>query len=141
MIPRRVKNPDYKPIGYAPIAGLKVKVKAYDALAKQYLDYAGEIFEASSGLDTMVADSVLEGLAYIVHAAYDSQACSIPLEDSFHEFVETKTEQWFTSRGCSDWFSKGAAVLFNTSRREVFHILRRKARSGKATLLTRVKVA
>lgn len=138
-IPRRVKVPAYHPIGYEPIEGLKIKHKAYDNLARRYLELADEIFDSSGGLDTVVRDSVAEGLAYIVHAAYDSQACSVGLEDEHHEFVEKKTAEWFTSRGCADWFSQGAAVLFNTSKREIFHIL--KQRRGNITKLTRVKVA
>jgi hypothetical protein len=139
--PRRVRNPEYKPIGYAPIPGLKIKLKAYDRLAKQYLDMAGEIFESSGGLDTCVRDSVATGLAYIVHAAYDSQSCSVNLDNGIdREFIAKKVEEWFTSRGCADWFAHGAAVLFDTSRREVFHILTRKTRRGHK-VLTRVKVA
>lgn len=139
-VPRRVKVTDYKPINYAPISGLKIKVKAYDALAKRYLEAASEIFESSAGLDTMVRDSVAEGLAYIVHAAYDAQACSVELDTpSFHDFIEKKVSEWFSSRGCADWFCEGAAVLFNTSKREVFHIIRRKGKN--CTVLTKVKVA
>lgn len=139
--PRRVKNPEYRPIGYAPIEGVKIRVKAYDRLAKQYLDEAGEIFESSRGLDTAVRDSVCEGLAYIVHAADDAQACSVALDSpSFHEFIEAKTSEWFRSRGCADWFCEAASVLFLTSKREVFHILTRKTKRGNK-VLTRVKVA
>lgn len=138
---RRVTNPDYKPIGYAAIPGLKIKVKAYDRLAKQYLDAAGEIFEASADLDTVVRDSVATGLAYIVHAAYDSQACSVNLDSGTdREFIAKKVEEWFTSRGFADWFARGAAVLFNTSKREVFYILTSKLQRG-VRGLTRVKVA
>ena len=140
-LPRRVKVTDYKPIGYAPIPELKVKVKAYDRLAKQYLDAAGEIFEASGDLDTIVRDTVAEGLAYIVHTAYDCQACSVDLGPaSFHDFVAKKTEEWFTSRGFVEWFAHGAAVLFDSSRREVFHILTTKTNRGHK-VLKRVKVA
>jgi hypothetical protein len=139
--PRRVRVQGPKPIGYAPIPGLKIKVKAYDRLAKQYLDLAGEIFESSGGLDTCVRDSVATGLAYIVHAAYDSQACSVNMDmGTDREFIAKKVEEWFTSRGFVDWFAHGASVLFDTSRREVFHILTTKTRRGHR-VLTRVKVA
>ena len=139
-IGRRVNVHTFKPISYEPIAGLKIKIKAYDALAKQYLDHAQKIFESSSALDTMVRDSVAEGLAYIVHAAYDAQACSVELDSgSFREFIAKKTSEWFQSRGCANWFCEAAAVLFNTSKREVFHIIRRKGKG--CTILTKVKVA
>jgi hypothetical protein len=139
--PQRVRISEFKPIGYAPIPGLKIKVKAYDRLAKQYLDLAGEIFESSTDLDTAVRDSVSTGLAYIVHAAYDSQACSVNLSDaSFHDFVAKKTAEWFASRGFVDWFCHGAAALFDTSRREIFHVVTKRTKRGHR-VLTRVKVA
>ncbi len=139
--PGRVKNPEYRPIGYAPIPNLKIKNKAYDRVAKQYLDAAGELFDASRGLDTVVGDTVLQGLAYIVHTAYDSQACSVNLDTgSFHDFIAKKTAEWFSSRGCAEWFCQGAAALFSTERREVFHTVSSKTRRGHR-VLTRVKVA
>lgn len=128
------------PIGYEPIPGLKIKVKAYDQVAKLYLDRAEEIFKASDGLDTAVRDSVAEGLAFIVHAAYDSQACSVNLDsESFHDFIAKKTSQWFASRDFVDWFCQGAACLFNSSQREVFHTLMLKGKG--VTRMKRVKVA
>jgi hypothetical protein len=138
---RRVTVKVPKPIGYEPIHGLKIKVQAYDREAHRMLDHAQEIFEASAGLDTAVRDSVAEGLAYIVHAAYDSQACSVNLgPESFSDFIEKKTCEWFASRGFADWFCQGASLLFNTSRREVFHFLTRKTKRGHR-VLTKVKVA
>jgi hypothetical protein len=139
-IPRRVKNPEYRPIGYAPIEGLKIKNKAYDGVARQYLEMAGEIFDSCRDLDTTVSDTVLQGLAYIVHTAYDSQACSVGLDTgSFHDFIAKKTAEWFSSRGCAEWFCQGAAALFSTQRREVFHTIETKGKGFRK--LTRVKVA
>jgi len=139
-VPKRQKNPDYKPIGYAPIEGLKVKNKAYDKIAKQYLDAAAELFDACNDLDTVVRDTVCEGLAYIVHTGYDCQACSVNLDvGSFHDFIAKKTAEWFRSRGCAEWFALGAAALFTTERRDVYHTITTKGKGFRR--LTRVKVA
>ena len=132
---RRVKNPDYKPIGYEPISGLKIKDKTIDRLAKQFLDRAGELFEACDSMDTAVRDSVCTGLAYLVNAGYDCQACALDIEQ-FHEFVDKKTAEWFRSRGFAEWFCQGAAALFNSSKPRILQWspVKKASRRGVRTL-------
>jgi hypothetical protein len=113
--PRRVKVGSYNPINYAPIPGLKVKSKRMNELAKYYLERAAELFHVGLDLDTAVRDTVLEGLAYLVHTGYDCQGCAVDIEE-FSEFRRMKTEEWFRSRGCAEWFCVGAGCLFNSSK-------------------------
>ena len=133
--PRRVKNPEYKPIGYAPIPELKLKDKGMEKLAKLYLERAGELFAACDSMDTAVRDSVSEGLAYIVHAGYDCQGCAYDIQQ-FHEFVDKKTREWFESRGFADWFCEAAACGFNSSKPRIlqFSQERKSSRRGARTM-------
>ena len=113
-VPRRVPNPKYKPVGYRQIS--TPKSKRLDKVARELLDAAGGIFKISSDLDTTVRDSVAEGLARIVHAAYDSQALSLCLDlDAFDGFIRSSTEEWFRSRGFAEWFCVGAGNQFQTT--------------------------
>ena len=132
---RRVKRADYKPIGYEPIPHLKVKDKPLERLAKQFLDAAGELFESSDAMDTAVRDEVCTGLAYLVHAGYDSQACALEIEQ-FHDFVDKKTAEWFRSRGFAEWFCIGAACGFNSSKPRILQwsMVRKPSRRGTRTL-------
>jgi hypothetical protein len=143
-VTRRIRNPEYKPVGYAPIPGLKVKSKTMDGLAKLYLDRAGELFAACDSMDTAVRDSVCTGLAYLVNAGYDCQACSVDL-DQFHEFVDSKTAEWFRSRGFAEWFCIGASRLFNSSKPRILQwstVRTKKVRGvGKVKTLKAVEVA
>jgi hypothetical protein len=118
-VPRRVKVSGYKPIDYTPIPGLKIKSKRMDALAKLYLDRAGELYETAGDLDTAVSDTVLEGLAYLVYTGYDCQGCAVDIKE-FSEFRRMKTEDWFRSRGCAEWFCVGAGCLFNSSKPRIW---------------------
>ncbi len=93
------------------------KIPTYDAYARMVLQRCDELFGACSLLDTAVRDSVSNGLAYLLHSAYDSQACSLGLDGpAFHAFVEGATAEWFRERGYAEWFCHGAAALFNSSR-------------------------
>jgi hypothetical protein len=133
-VPRRRPNPEFKPIGYESIPDLKIKDKAMDRLAKQFLDRAGELFTACDLMDTAVRDEVCTGLAYLVHAGYDSQACALDISQ-FHEFVNKKTREWFESRGFADWFCEGAACGFNSSKPRILQFTTvRKSRRGVRTM-------
>ncbi len=109
----RVKAPPkFDPSKYKP-----GKIATYDAYARSMLRRCDEIFDESALLDTAVRDTVSEGLAFMLHSAYDSQACSLGLDGAaFHSFIEGATAEWFRERGYAEWFCHGAAALFSTSR-------------------------
>lgn len=140
--PRRVKNPEYRPIGYAPIPTLKVKDKGMEKLAEQFLTRAGELFQASDSMDSAVRDEIAIGLAYLVHAGYDCQACAYDIQE-FHEFVDKKTREWFESRGFADWFCDGAACGFNSSKPRIMQwsTVRKPSKRGGARTMHVVDVA
>lgn len=113
-----------------------------DKLATSMLERAQALFEESSGLDTAVRDIVAEGLARIVHAAYDTRGCAQCVSDfDFAPYIETKTYEWFRERGFVEWFCVGASTLFKTSPRSFFRVLAKQAKSGKAMILTHEKVS
>ena len=93
------------------------KPSAYAVVAHQYLEHAEAIWTAADGLDTAVRDSVAEGLARIVRAAYDCQALDAGLQGiPFLTFIDQSTADWFRRREFSEWFCIAAASGFNTSR-------------------------
>lgn len=110
------------------------------ALAASMLDQAQTLFDASADLDTDVRDTVAEGLARIVYAAYDTSAIAECVSDfDCVPYIQTKTCEWFRQRGFVEWFCVGASTLFRTSPRNFF---RYKVTPGKkVTRIKREKVA
>ncbi len=105
------------------------------------LDHAQQLFDGAADLDTAVRDSVYEGLARIVYAAYDTKGCAECISDfDFAGYIEQRTYEWFRERGFVEWFCVGASTLFRNSPREFFRIRTAKAKSGKATVITKEKV-
>ncbi len=112
------------------------------ALASAMLLEAQILFESASNLDTAVRDIVYEGLARIVYAAFDSQACAQCVSDfDSISYIQTKTYDWFRQREFVEWFCVAASTLFNNSRRDFFRYRTEKAKSGKAIVITREKVS
>lgn len=110
--PRRKKNPKWKPTHYVRIGN---PTKRYDALAKEFLDASGAIFDRIGDVDTAVGDGIAKGLAYIVEAGYDCQATSLELQDeAFWSFTQSSTAEWFRSRGFAEWFCQGAGHCWRT---------------------------
>ncbi len=110
--------------------------------ATAMLNHAQELFDNSNGLDTAVRDVVHEGLARIVYAAYDTKGCAECISDlDFAGYIEQKTYEWFRERGFVEWFCVGASTLFRNSPREFFRMRTAKAKSGKALVITKVKVS
>lgn len=113
-----------------------IKVKE---LSKRLLDQAEDIFQHTQGLDTAVRDSVANGLAYIVHAAYDCAADSITFPDtkSWMAFIDGAVAEWFRDKGFAEWYCAAAANLFNCSRpriqadREMSTVFRRAKPGGR----------
>jgi hypothetical protein len=143
---RRVPNPEYEPIGPEllldkyPARG-RAYFESMDDLHVSLLTKAEQIFDDSRSLDTCVADTVLKGLAYLVHTAYDCRATAMRLptvpsvdsmKDEFDEFITRKTAQWFLSRGCAEWFAMQAAQLFTTSRPDLWYLSVQKPRKRRA---------
>jgi len=110
-------------------------------LATAMLFEAETLFGMATDLDTAVRDEVHEGLAFVVYAAFDTLAIAECVSDSDHvAFIQQKTYEWFRDKGFVEWFCAGASTLFRTTPRSFFRVKAVKARSGKATLLTREKV-
>jgi len=91
--------------------------KRWNAEAEALLVHAQTIFDMSANWDTAVRDSTAKGLAYIVHAAYDCQACAIDFAntDAWMAFIDAAVAQWFREREFAEWFCVGAANLFQTT--------------------------
>jgi hypothetical protein len=89
----------------------------WNSAAQKLLDHCDEIFRLSRGFDTAVSDSVANGLAPLVHAAFDCRAIALDFKDleSSSSFITNSTAEWFRSRGFVEWFAAGAAMLFNTT--------------------------
>ena len=88
------------------------------ALGVQFLSHAERIFDASADLDTAVRDEISQGLAHVVHSAYDSIACGMDIEDTtaWMAFIDNATAEWFRQRGFAEWFCLAAASGFRSSR-------------------------
>ncbi len=111
------------------------------ALGQSLLDQAQSAFELSADLDTAVRDDIAEGLAFIVYAAYDTIAIAECVSDfDSVSFIQQKTYEWFRSREFVEWFCVGASTLFKTTPRCFYRMKVAKAKSGKATVITREKV-
>lgn len=95
--------------------------KRMDDLGKAMLAEAEQLFKDSDNLDTAVREVVHDGLAYIVHAAYDTLACANCVSDvDFGAYIQAKTYEWFRERGFVEWFCVGASTLFQTTPRNFF---------------------
>lgn len=110
--------------------------KTMDALATKMLDQAQALFEQSADLDTAVRDVVHEGLAYIVHSAYDTQAIAKCVSDfDSAAYIQQKTYEWFRSHEFVEWFCVGASTLFSTTPRMFFRY--KTTSNGKAVKIER----
>jgi hypothetical protein len=95
--------------------------KRMDALATSMLEKAHELYEQSGDLDTTVRHSLAKGLAYIVHAAYDTQAIAQCVSDfDSAGYIQQKVYEWFRQREYVEWFCVGASTLFSTTPRMYF---------------------
>lgn len=85
--------------------------------ADALLAHAESIWSQADGFDTAVRDSIAEGLAYIVNAAFDCQANAMQFENvnDWYIFIEASVAGWFRSRGFVEWFCGAAATLFHTT--------------------------
>ena len=93
------------------------KVPSFDKLARYLLAECDQIFDSVASLDTAVRDIASDGIARLLHVAYDTQACSLGLEaEANWAFIESSTAEWFRTRGYAEWYCQGAAMLFHTSR-------------------------
>jgi hypothetical protein len=109
-------------------------------LSRRLLQQADEIWRSVSGLDTAVRDSVADGLAYIVNAAYDTASFNerfFPDTESWLAWIEQSTAKWFRDRGFAEWYCAGAANLFHHSRPRIkaeapFIIRRHRRKKGAA---------
>ena len=119
-----------------------------DNLATTMLEQAQALFEGSSYLDTIIRDITAEGLARIVYCAYDTQAIAARTEftegtlsdfDAVN-YIQSKTYDWFREKGFVEWFCVGASTLFRTTPREFYRMKAKKARSGKATIISKEKI-
>ena len=91
--------------------------KRWNAEADALLQHAQAIFDMSANWDTAVRDSVSEGLAFIVNAAYDCRAAGMDFANTqeWMVFIESATAQWFRDRGFVEWFCVAAASGFRTT--------------------------
>ncbi len=91
--------------------------KRWDGAADKMLEHCSEVYHLAGGFDTAVRDSVASGLAYLVHAAFDCRSIAQDFKDyeSQNAFIDNSTAEWFRQRGYVEWFSAGAASLFNTT--------------------------
>lgn len=109
-----------KKVSFPKFDVLKYKtggVKRLDACARELLATCDRLWDMAGEFDTAVADVTLQGIARLLHAAYDSQACSLGLDGAaFSAFISGSTAEWFRERGCAEWFCIGAGELFNSSR-------------------------
>ena len=91
--------------------------KALDRAGRKLLDMAAEIWKDAAGFDTAVRDQIAEGLAYIVHAGYDSIALNLNLaSEAWMAYIDNATAEWFRNRGFAEWFCLAAANGFRNSR-------------------------
>lgn len=114
-----------------------------DAVAQSMFDQAEAMLLTASSLDTAVRDSVSEGLAFLVHAAFDTRAIAECVSEfDMGPYIQQNTYQWFRDRGFVEWFCAGASTLFKTSPRCFYRMKFRKAsgKDPKATIISREKV-
>jgi len=82
-------------------------------LSERMLQQADELFMESGILDTIVRDTLSDGIARIVWCAYDTQACALHLNPAeWDVYTRDKTFLWFESKGYTEWFCRAASELF-----------------------------
>jgi hypothetical protein len=112
------------------------------ALANAMLAEAQSLFDGAADLDTAVRDIVYEGLARIVYAAFDTQACAQCVSDfDSIAYIQSKTYDWFRDHEFVEWFCVAASTLFRNSRRDFFRIRTSKLKSGKGMKIVTEKVS
>lgn len=115
--------------------------KGLDLLGQDLLAEAQSLFERTTDLDTAVREVVHDGLAYIVHAAYDTLACANCVSDlDFGTYIQTKTYEWFRDRGFVEWFCVGASTLFQTTPRSFFRYRVSVPKGKGCTVIKREKI-
>lgn len=92
--------------------------RRWNDAADKMLTHVQAVFDLASGFDTAVRDSVSDGLAYLVYAAFDCRAIALELKDfeSINSFIDGSTAEWFRQRGYAEWYCCGAGAMFHTSR-------------------------
>ena len=82
------------------------------------LDRCQDIWHAADLLDTAVRDDIAQGLAYLVHSAYDSIATGMAIDNTegWISFINYATADWFRVRGFAEWFCLAAGQCFHSSR-------------------------
>jgi len=85
--------------------------------ADALLAHAESIWAMASTYDTAVRDNLADGIAHIVHSAYDCRAAAMEFADtgSWYAFIQYSTAQWFRDRGFVEWYCAAASSLFNTT--------------------------
>jgi hypothetical protein len=108
----RVRN--FRPITSAEKA-------RWDRAADSMLKHCEDAWSIASGFDTAVHDTVAEGLAHLLNAAYDCRAIAMDFRDfeSRNSFIDGSIAEWFRVRGFAEWFCLAAASGFRTSRPRV----------------------
>lgn len=93
----------------------------WDRAADAMLKHCEEVWAISGGFDTAVGDTVAEGLAHLLNAAYDCRAIAMDFRDfeSRNSFIDGSIAEWFRVRGFAEWFCLAAASGFRTSRPRV----------------------
>ena len=88
--------------------------RAADAMLK----HCEDAWSLATGFDTAVVDTVAEGLAHLLNAAYDCRAIALDFRDfeSRNSFIDGSIAEWFRVRGFAEWFCLAAASGFRTSR-------------------------
>ena len=95
--------------------------RSMDRIAYDILSFCDEMWRGDgSMLDTSVRDVFADGIARLLHVAYDCQGCGLGLNgEAFWGFIQSSIAEWFRSRGFSEWYCQGAANLFHISRPRV----------------------
>lgn len=85
--------------------------------ADALLAHAESIWQQADGFDTAVRDSIAEGLAYIVNAAFDCRANAMEFStvEEWSSFIDFSTAGWFRARGFFEWFCGATAALFHST--------------------------
>lgn len=81
-------------------------------------NYCCELWRGDgSNLDSSVQGVLSNGIAKLLHVAFDCQACALGLQgEAFSGFIDSSVAEWFRSRGFAEWYCQGAGCLFNNSR-------------------------
>lgn len=89
----------------------------WNKAADDLLLHAEQIFELSKDFDTAVRDSIADGLARIVQAAFDCRANAQKFDttEMWMAFIDSCTAQWFREHGFVEWFCAAAATGFRTT--------------------------